>query len=145
MVGSMQDSRRPPSVGSNSTSPPIPDITDCSLTACKNSGGNFVAIATVWTGSLICTGSLAMAWASGVTRWPLAVRYPNPSTSPSWPKVGRCVTVRSSGAGGGGGRGPSPSTPFSAKYSTPSTSAPSYKVDRRVALRSSGAGGGGGR
>ena len=41
-----------------------------------------MAIVTVRAESPILTVSLAMAWASGVTRRPLAVTYPNPSTSP---------------------------------------------------------------
>jgi len=61
MTGSSRDSRQQPLVGADSNSSPIPDITVCSSTACKNAGGNFVAITTVWT------GSLAMAFASGVT------------------------------------------------------------------------------
>ena len=63
-----------------------------------------MAIVTVRAESPIVTVSLAMAWASGVTRRPLAVKNPNPSTSPSSHEVECRVAVRSSGAGGGGGR-----------------------------------------
>ena len=56
-----------------------------------------MAIATVWT------GLLAMAFASGVTRRPVACKTTIPSTSPSSHEVERQFALRSSGAGGGGG------------------------------------------
>ncbi len=54
-----------------------------------------MAIANVWT------RSRAMAFASSVTRRPIACTYTNPSTSPSSHGVERRVAVHSSGAGGG--------------------------------------------
>ncbi len=96
MTGSSCDARRQPPVGADSNSSPIPDITVCSSTACKNLGGNFVAIATVWT------GLHAMAFASGVTQRPVAYKTTIPSTSASSDEVERRVALRSSGAGGGG-------------------------------------------
>ena len=57
-----------------------------------------VAIATVWM------GLLAMAFASGVTRHPVARKTTIPSTSPTSRDSERRFDVPSSGAGGGGGR-----------------------------------------
>jgi len=57
-----------------------------------------VAIATVWM------GLLAMAFASGVTRHPVACKTTLPSTSPTSRDSERRFDVPSSGAGGGGGR-----------------------------------------
>ena len=101
MIGSSRDSQWLPLVGADSNSSPIPDITVCSSTACRNLGGNFmaiVAIATVWM------GLLAMAFASGVTRHPVARKTTIPSTSPTSRDSERRFDVPSSGAGGGGGR-----------------------------------------
>ena len=101
MIGSSRDSQWLPLVGADSNSSPIPDITVCSSTACRNLGGNFVAImaiATVWM------GSLAMVFASGVTRRPLARKTTILSTSPTLRNSEHCFDVPLSGAGGGGGR-----------------------------------------
>ena len=47
MTGASRGTQGQSPVGAESNSSPIPNITVCSSTACKNSGGNFVAIATV--------------------------------------------------------------------------------------------------
>ncbi len=101
VIGSSRDSRWLPHVGADSNSSPIPDITVCSSTACRNSGGNFVAIVAIVT---IWMGSLAMTFASGVTRRPVARKTTIPSTSPTSRDSERRFDVPLSGAGGGGGR-----------------------------------------
>ena len=100
MIGSSRDSQWLLLVGADSNSSPIPDITICSSTARRNSGENFmaiVAIATVWM------GLLAMAFASGVTRRPVARKTTILSISPTSRDSDRHFNVPLSGSGGGGG------------------------------------------
>jgi hypothetical protein len=98
VIGSSRDSQWRPPVGAESKSSPILDITVCSSTACKKSGGNFVAITTVWM------GLLAMAFASGVTRHPAACKTTISLISPASRDSKRRFDVPVSGAGGWGGR-----------------------------------------
>ena len=79
-------------------SPPIPNITVCSSISCKNSGGNFVAIVTVWM------GLLAKACVSGVIRRPVARKAANNSISLSSHETELCFAVPLSGASRGDGR-----------------------------------------